>query len=408
MKTYGQEVADYTRDRSRTDIDTLRRLYPEIRARAFAVQGVDDFNKLSRIQEAVAKLGEGGDWNKLKGQIADEMGGDKAAVKQHAETVLRTNGFQAFAAARYRRQQASKAVFPFLKYVSMDDGRVRETHAKLDGVILPADDPFWKDHYPPWDYNCRCMVIQLTKEDADDEVAAGEGQMWNEATRQDFMAQNRGKDATRDFHFRPDSLELDLRDIAKAKGRTPEMMEDFGKLMETRKIGTGEFEANGTEKTISVRDWMWKPVQKEYQEKARSGSGDSAFVLDAFTGREISKETGSVDLATIPANTTQKAILVNRTSGSAVPTPDDVLTSLRADIDSVEIINATTWMRIRAIDKGATLRSKLKEFADALATARGDSAETSRILGDWRRWISDQKRAGLLQVLEGGVEVASR
>ena len=102
--------------------------------------------------------------------------------------MLRTNGFQAYAAARYRQQKAGADIFPYWKYVTMDDGRVRDRHAELDGVILPADDPFWKDHYPPWDFNCRCIVIEMDEETAREEAAAGEGSMWDQGMRDKWAA----------------------------------------------------------------------------------------------------------------------------------------------------------------------------------------------------------------------------
>jgi uncharacterized protein with gpF-like domain len=35
----------------------------------------------------------------------------------------------------------------------MDD-RTRLAHAALNGMILPADHEFWRDHVPPWGFNC--------------------------------------------------------------------------------------------------------------------------------------------------------------------------------------------------------------------------------------------------------------
>jgi len=49
-----------------------------------------------------------------------------------------------------------------LEYRTMEDARVREEHALLDGITRPVDDSFWKTYYPPNGWNCRCTVIQLT------------------------------------------------------------------------------------------------------------------------------------------------------------------------------------------------------------------------------------------------------
>jgi hypothetical protein len=47
--------------------------------------------------------------------------------------------------------------------MTMEDEAVREAHAALDGVVLPADHPFWADHYPPWDWGCRCQVVGVSR-----------------------------------------------------------------------------------------------------------------------------------------------------------------------------------------------------------------------------------------------------
>lgn len=52
-------------------------------------------------------------------------------------------------------------LFPLLKYSTVRDERVRASHKSLDEIIKPVNDPFWDEHYPPNDWNCRCIVEQL-------------------------------------------------------------------------------------------------------------------------------------------------------------------------------------------------------------------------------------------------------
>lgn len=65
-----------------------------------------------------------------------------------------------YAAGHAEAIQRTKEDFPYLRYSASLDARVRHDHAILDGIILPVDDPFWKSYMPPWDFNCRCSVIQ--------------------------------------------------------------------------------------------------------------------------------------------------------------------------------------------------------------------------------------------------------
>jgi SPP1 gp7 family putative phage head morphogenesis protein len=48
-----------------------------------------------------------------------------------------------------------------LKYKTVGDSRVRKEHKRINNTTLPMLDPWWKKHYPPNGWNCRCDVIQV-------------------------------------------------------------------------------------------------------------------------------------------------------------------------------------------------------------------------------------------------------
>jgi len=52
-------------------------------------------------------------------------------------------------------------LFPWLRYQTAGDGKVRPMHAEWDGITRPVKDPFWDDHFPPNDFGCRCIITQL-------------------------------------------------------------------------------------------------------------------------------------------------------------------------------------------------------------------------------------------------------
>lgn len=62
--------------------------------------------------------------------------------------------------AKWVRIQADKATLPTLIYSAVRDSQTRPKHAELDGVAKPVDDPFWRKYYAPWEWGCRCDVLQ--------------------------------------------------------------------------------------------------------------------------------------------------------------------------------------------------------------------------------------------------------
>lgn len=84
------------------------------------------------------------------------------------QTIFRANMQSAYAAGQWDDIVAQSDLAPYLLYDAVDDHRTRPEHAAWDGIVLPITDPWWRTHYPPNGWNCRCTVIQLSDEDLED------------------------------------------------------------------------------------------------------------------------------------------------------------------------------------------------------------------------------------------------
>lgn len=115
--------------------------------------------------------------NDMSNFLLDEAG-EKISFsqfKKHATEIfeeynvnwLKTEFNTAFAntqsAANWVQIEADADVLPLLKYSTVGDGRVRDTHRALNDIVRPVKDAFWLDNYPPNDWNCRCIVTQHAK-----------------------------------------------------------------------------------------------------------------------------------------------------------------------------------------------------------------------------------------------------
>ncbi len=82
----------------------------------------------------------------------------------YAQTVVRTNTTSAFAAGRFREAEDMKregVEVVALKFVAIEDSRVRPNHLACDGLIASVDDPIWNKLSPPLFYGCRCTVVPV-------------------------------------------------------------------------------------------------------------------------------------------------------------------------------------------------------------------------------------------------------
>lgn len=81
----------------------------------------------------------------------------------YIQTQFRTAVSFAFHAGRWHNFQTDSTIWGF-RYVSVNDGKTRDTHAKLDGIVKIKTSSFWDKHWPPNGYNCRCFIEPIYSE----------------------------------------------------------------------------------------------------------------------------------------------------------------------------------------------------------------------------------------------------
>jgi SPP1 gp7 family putative phage head morphogenesis protein len=64
-------------------------------------------------------------------------------------------------ADKWKQFDEEADLFPFLRYVTAGDERVRGSHKALNGVIKPVNSPFWEENAPLNGWNCRCDLKQV-------------------------------------------------------------------------------------------------------------------------------------------------------------------------------------------------------------------------------------------------------
>jgi len=265
------EAAKLIADKPAILRDVFDQLEPELRTRAFTISGIEAFDVLQGVRDEIAKLPAGGDWNAIKKEIIARISPwfDEDEAARRAHLLLSHHGFAAYSVARTRALDSMRDVFPYRQYIATGDMKTRPSHAALDGIILPADHPFWQKHTPPWEWNCRCQVIGLTAEDADEEREA---------------------DATRDRYSRlvlGDSEQRMLaagRIVRKPSPKAPEVNVDVRTPRE--RGGNYEFDAREAGIPYDQIATRWEPdVRRKFEAWARKqDTGDGVSLYESLIG----------------------------------------------------------------------------------------------------------------------------
>jgi SPP1 gp7 family putative phage head morphogenesis protein len=177
-----QEAIDFIRSKPVISREAFDELLADLKGRAFTIAGAVPADVMQTVRDIIATLPSGQPWDVVKGNVvnaispfiidpnasAEERAKQALAAEAKAELLLRINGQEAYASAAYGVMNRQRGIFKYWQYQTMGDSRVRPAHRALDGIVLPADSPFWETHFPPWDWGCRCIVIPLSDSDVND------------------------------------------------------------------------------------------------------------------------------------------------------------------------------------------------------------------------------------------------
>ncbi len=207
--------------------------------------------------------------------------------KNWLQTEYRTALAQSQNAAIFADAWKTKDLYD-LQYVTAKDEKVRDDHAKLDGIVRPVDDGFWKVHTPPNDWNCRCKLRKVAKgttitkdEDLRNKKPAKQFQYSAYHDKKIFSSQhpylnrfdenkllateNYGMKTIEDIYYKPDKLAKREKDFTEE-----EFKEFWKKLAEEQKLKeTNSFiiETKLNDKLLFDNDLYNKILDKKATEK---------------------------------------------------------------------------------------------------------------------------------------------
>lgn len=150
------------------------RLDDAARRVGFTVARAQSLDAVRAVQTALARdVEEGGTLAQFRRTVAGSLRGSAIGPSQ-VEAIYRTHVGRAYSAGQVETldNPAVRSAVPYLLYSATHDSRTRPEHLALERMglngtaVYRADDPIWDTFYPPWAWNCRCLVISIDVEEA--------------------------------------------------------------------------------------------------------------------------------------------------------------------------------------------------------------------------------------------------
>lgn len=139
---------------------------------AFMVAGAAKGDLLADLREAVDEaLAEGRTLAWFRAQfdeIVATRGWEYNGPRNwRTRVIYETNLRTSWAAGRHAQltDPGVRRRRPYWQYRHGGSADPRPEHLAWDGMVLPADDPWWDAHYPPNGWGCSCSVVALSEDD---------------------------------------------------------------------------------------------------------------------------------------------------------------------------------------------------------------------------------------------------
>ncbi len=181
------EAVAYLQRRNKvTETYSWRDLWQDEHAQQFTVSRLARADLLKSIQDQITKsvggdlsrrdfsrdgkkmMQDAGWWGEM--EVIDPRTGEILTTTfdpARLKLIFDTNTRMAYAAGQWERIERSKRSFPYVRYITLGDDKVRPAHRAWNGVTLPVGDAFWNTHNPPNGWRCRCRVVSVSQREYD-------------------------------------------------------------------------------------------------------------------------------------------------------------------------------------------------------------------------------------------------
>lgn len=149
---------------------------------AFMVAGANRNDLLADLRAAIDRsIADGATLEEFRQQfdaIADRYGWSyKGGRNWRTRVIYETNLRQSYNAGRWAQLQRRKRDMPYWEYKHSDAvEHPRPQHQAWNGLILHADDPWWRTHFPSNGWGCQCSVQALSERDLKNRGKSGPDQ----------------------------------------------------------------------------------------------------------------------------------------------------------------------------------------------------------------------------------------